>query len=268
MTFIVKVSGVNGMRKTKGCEKAGNAILKFLNEIYSNEQGVSIDVKNLDLEEIHLDNSNVKLSNNLIYENSLEMFQEKPKIIFLGGDHSISFSTTKSFLDYCNKENKEPCLIIFDAHADLMKPINLEPMDREWLRKLIEVGFPTENILLVGVRNMQKEEIDFFKKNKIRMLSINRIGENLEDACDTIMEFSNGKDLYVSVDISVVDPVFASSVDYPEIGGLSSRELIYIIQRMNKIKNLRAIDIVGINPEKDENHKTVKLGAKILSELI
>ena len=39
-------------------------------------------------------------------------------------------------------------------------------------------------------------------------------------------------------------------------------------QRINKIKNLKAVDIVEINPDKDKDEITVKLGAKILSELI
>ena len=82
------------------------------------------------------------------------------------------------------------------------------------------------------------------------------------------MEFANGKELYVSVDIDVIDPAFAPATGYPEPGGLSSREFIYLIQRINKMKNLRGIDIVEINPEKDENNLTIKLGAKILSELI
>ena len=34
--------------------------------------------------------------------------------------------------------------------------------------------------------------------------------------CDTIMEFSNGKELYVSIDIDFIDPVFAPATGYPE----------------------------------------------------
>lgn len=106
--FVVKVPGINGLGKTKGCEKAGNAILKSLKEIYSNEQGIPVDVNLLDLEEIHLDNSNLESSNKLIYKNSLDIFQTKPKVLFLGGDHSISYSTTKAFLDNCKNSRKEP----------------------------------------------------------------------------------------------------------------------------------------------------------------
>jgi len=269
MVFIVKVPMINGLGKTKGCERAGNAILESLKEIHSNEQGNVIDSSLLDLEEIHLDNNNLELSNKLIYENSLKIFETKPRVVFLGGDHSISYSTTKALLDNCISENKHPCLIVFDSHADCMTPMK-EPTHEEWLRKLIEEGFPKENVLIVGLRNVCKDEIKFLKENKIKTLSIANLTEDLQEMCDTIMEFSNGKELYVSIDIDVIDPVFAPATGYPEVGGLSSRQFIYLIQRIKKIKTLRAVDLVEINEKKDEKNGniTVKLGAKILAELL
>tara|TARA_Y100000034_G_scaffold119266_1_gene160866 strand:+ start:15464 stop:16270 length:807 start_codon:yes stop_codon:yes gene_type:complete len=267
--FIVKIPGINGLGKTNGCEKAGNAILNSLKDIYSNEQGKLINSNSLDLEEIHLDNTNLELTNKLIYKNSYESYELKPKTIFLGGDHSISYSTTYAFLDYCKNSGKEPCLIVFDAHPDCMESVDKKfPTHEEWLRSLIESGFPAENILLVGVRNSDPKEIKFFKQNNIRKMSINKLTEDLQETCDSIMEFSNGKELYVSIDIDVIDPTFAPATGYPESGGLTSREFIYLIQRINKIKNFKAVDIVEINPDKDKNNLTVKLGAKILSELI
>ena len=272
--FIIKVPGINGLKKTLGCEESGNAILKALYEIHSNEQGKEINVKNLDLEEIHLNNSNLELTNELIYKNSFETFEEHPKSVFLGGDHSISYSITRAFFDYCENRGKEPCLIVFDAHPDLMKPIDSDsektPTHEEWLRGLIEDGFPVKNILLIGIRNSDPEEIRFIKEKGIRTISINQLNENLEEVTDIITEFANEKELYVSIDIDVLDPAFAPSTGYLEPGGLTSRQFLYILQRINKIKNLRAVDIVEINREKDKenNNMTIKLGAKILSELI
>jgi arginase family enzyme len=266
--FIVKVPGINGLGKTQGCEKAGNAILKSLEEIYSSEFGKPINVSDLDLEEIHLDNKNLEITNKLIYKNSFEIYETKPKVVFLGGDHSISYSTTRAFLDYCDNSGKKPCLIIFDAHPDCMESMK-EPTHEEWLRKLIEEGFPTENILLVGIRNSYESELVFLKEKKIKVISLNSILLNIEESCDVIMEFSNGKELYVSIDIDAIDPVFAPGTGYKnEVGGFTSREFIYLIQRINMIKTLRALDIVEINPDKDEDEKTVKLGAKILGELL
>lgn len=267
--LVVKVPGINGLGKTKGCERAGNAILETFKEIYSNEQGKEINVSQLDLEEIHLDNFNLELTNDLIYKNAFKIFENQARAVFLGGDHSISYSLTRGFFDYCQNSGKESCLIVFDAHADCMKSVDSKfPTHEEWLRQLIEDGFPAENVLLVGVRNSYKDEIDFLKKHKIRIISMNQLLENLLDMCEIIMEFASGKELYVSVDIDVIDPAFAPATGYAEPGGLSSREFIYLVQRINKMKNLRGVDIVEINPEKDDKNLTVKLGAKIFGELI
>jgi arginase family enzyme len=270
--FIVKVPGINGLGRTAGCEEAGNEILKVLKEeIFSNESWKNVEVDKLDLEEIHLDNSNLETTNKLIYKNAFKMFESKPKTIFLGGDHSISYSLGKAFLDHCQNNGKEPCLIVFDAHPDCMpvtKGSEKYPNHEEWLRDLIEQGFPSKNILLVGIRNSEEKENDFIKEKDIRTISMNQLLEDLEETCEIIMEFSDRKELYLSLDIDVVDPAFAMGTGYREPGGLTSREFIYIIQRLNKIKNLRGVDLVEINPKKDENNLTVKLGAKILSEIV
>ena len=270
--FIVKVPGINGLGKTIGCEKAGNEILKVLKEeIFSNESEKNVEIDKLDLEEIHLDNSNLETANKLIYKNAFKMFESKSKTIFLGGDHSISYSIGKAFLDYCQNDGKESCLIVFDAHPDCMpltKGCEKYPNHEEWLRALIEQGFPAKNILLVGARNSDSQENEFLREKNIRRISMNQLLENLEETCEVIMEFSDRKELYLSLDIDIVDPAFAMGTGYREPGGLTSREFIYIVQRLNKIKNLRGVDLVEINPKKDMNNMTVKLGARILSELI
>lgn len=267
---VIKVPGINGFGKTKGCERAGNEIIDCLKNIHSSEDGRPIDTKILDLEEIHLDNDNFALTNKLIYKNSLEAFETKPKLVFLGGDHSISFSLTRAFFDYCKNMGRPPCLIVFDSHPDMM-PFDLEyPPNEGWLRALIKNGFPAKNILLVGLRNSHPNEIKFLKETGVRTLSLNEVAVDIENACDTIMEFANGKELYLSLDMNSVDPAYAPSTNNREPGGLTSRQLIYLIQRINKMKNLKAVDIVEINSDKDKefDNLTVRLGAKVLSEFI
>ncbi len=264
---IIKVPGANG--RGKGCERAGDAIINELRSINCNEAGKLVDSSLLDLEEIHLDNGNLELTNGLIYKNAFEVFETKPRAVFLGGDHSISASLIKAFLDYCKKEGKESCLIVFDSKPNLKKCGEF-PSDECWLRFLIENGFPVENILLVGVNNYSKEEIIYLREKKVKVISCNKFLIDVEDSCDAIMEFSNGKVLYVSLDFGVLDFVFAPSAIHAETGGFSSRQIIYLIHRFSKMKNLRALDIVGINSEKDKNfeNRTLKIGAKVLAEVL
>ena len=82
------------------------------------------------------------------------------------------------------------------------------------------------------------------------------------------MEFANKKELYLSIDIDVIDPAFAPATGYPEPAGLTSRQFIYLIQRIKKIKSLKAIDIVEINEKIEGKEQTIKLGSKILAELL
>ncbi|MEN7982420.1 MAG: arginase family protein [Nanoarchaeota archaeon] len=293
---IINVPGINGLGKTIGCDEAFDFILEAMKDIHSNEEGKFLEMDLLNIGKIKIDYNNLELSNELIYEKAFEFFGKeraltpqvytqgareplrgpeksstkiftKGKVLFVGGDHSISYSLTRAFFDSCQNSGKEPCLIVFDAHADCMEPMN-EPTHEEWLRKLIEDGFPPQNVLLVGVRNIWKSELVFLKEKGIRAINFNRFLGNIEEVCDSIMEFANGKELYVSIDIDVIDPAFAPGTGYREIGGLTSRQFIYLIQRIKKMKNLCAVDLVEINPEKDRDNLTVKLGAKIISELI
>ena len=286
-TIILEIPGINGLSKTNGCEKAPEKILDVLkNEIYSKESGESLNIEDVKKEKLVLNNSDAEESGKKIYNKSYELLSnsdEKERVVFLGGDHSISYNTTRAFFDYCQsssernggeRENvKQPCLIVFDAHPDLMpvtRGAEEYPNHEEWLRQLIEDGFPVENILLVGVRNFDTQERNFIRNKGIETMSIEGFFEDIQGGGDMIMEFSRGKELYFSLDIDVVDPAFAPGTGYIETGGFSSREILYLIKRMNKIKNLKAIDIVEINPWKDEryDYRTVSLGSRILSELI
>ena len=94
---IVKVPTINGLGHTRGCEKAPDAIIKNLDEIYSSESGKKIDFS---VEEISVDNSNLELMNQKIQQESKKFFnnrEKNEKIFFLGGDHSITYNLVKEF---------------------------------------------------------------------------------------------------------------------------------------------------------------------------
>jgi len=266
--LIVKVPALNGLGKTKGCEKAPNAIIKALEDIWTNEEEKKIEKKQLDYEEIHVDNTNIELSNKLIYKNALELFRQQDKVIFIGGDHSISFSLCKAFLDFCRNTKNNPGLIIFDAHPDCM-PASKQPTHEEWLRGLLEVGFPAKNILIIGIRAADEVELHYLKSKHINYYSCKELFTDIQQTCDGIMEAARKfSQLYISFDIDTIDPAFAPGTGYIEPAGLTSREFLYFFQRLLLLGNLKAADIVEINPEKDINGITVKLGTKILAELL
>ena len=66
------------------------------------------------------------------------------------------------------------------------------------------------------------------------------------------------------------ETVFAPSTGYVEVGGLSSQQVLYIISRLSLVKGLKAFDLVEIDADKDKNKDrlTIKLGAKIIGEVL
>ena len=77
---------------------------------------------------------------------------------------------------------------------------------------------------------------------------------------------SNFDNLYVSIDLDVLDPAFAPGVGNPEAVGITSRELYDMITSLQERKIIAA-DIVELNPSFD-NGSTAALAAKMISTII
>ncbi|MBW2971191.1 arginase family protein [Candidatus Woesearchaeota archaeon] len=258
---IIKCPAINGLGKTKGCELAPDAIIKILKQNYQlSESGRLLQYT---VEQIPTDNSNPEQSNKNIHEFLLDN-NEIP--VILGGDHSITYPAFRAFA----KKFQNPGLVVFDAHPDLVN--NFEPPTHEdYLRTLIDKDILNKNnLVLVGLRTWDPKEYEYLKSNKIKHFTMREIAaEGLHETADAVMSIAhNFGAAYISIDIDAVDPAFAPATGYPEPAGITSRELLYFLNRLKNLRNLRAFDIVEINPSKDTSEMTVKLAAKIVSELL
>ena len=248
--------------KSRGCEKAPVEILKEFGKIESSESGKEIRFDNLNLEEIHVNLDNFNEANHLIFENSKEAFEKNFKTFFVGGDGSICYSIIKAF----DKVVDRGLLVVFDAHGDCLKEGDYS---RAWLRKLIEDGFSGGRVILIGARNLNVEEREFLKKNKVTLIGMDLLQEDLHEISDLVMERCRlSKGFYVSLDIDCVDSAYVPGVLDGEVGGLSSRQLIYFLKRLKMLDNFRGMDINGVDVDKDVNRMTIKLGAKLFGEMV
>jgi arginase family enzyme len=75
----------------------------------------------------------------------------------------------------------------------------------------------------------------------------------------------SGETVYLSVDMDGIDPAFAPGVSHPEPGGLTVREVVSLIQRLDA--PLVAADIVECNPEVDPSGITSIVAAKLVKEI-
>lgn len=177
------------------------------------------------------------------------------KFVCLGGDHSITFPILKSIAQYhCNLH-----VIVLDAHPDLYADFegnyysHASPFARIMEQKLVA------KLTQIGIRTANKHQSEQAEAFKVHTIPMSLFDEHLELSIDA--------PVYLSIDLDVLDPAFASGVSHPEPGGMSTRQLINFLQN-NKHLNLVGADIVECNPSQDINGLTARVGAKILKELV
>ncbi len=257
---VLKVPFSGGsLGKNIGCEKAPDAIVNAVKNFFLNEGGLKPVIVPVD---VGVDTANISETNKSI-EKAVEKLNDFS--VMLGGDHSITYAAFRGFA----KKYRNPGLVILDAHPDCETAFR-PPTHEDLVDTLIDEGvLKSTNVIIVGLRNLHDNEKRFIEKNRINVFPMREISmEGLQETCDAVMTAASRFDaLYLSIDIDSVDPAFAPGTGYPEPGGLTSRELIYLVQRLRKMKNIMMADIVEINPDKDINGMTVLLGAKILCEL-
>lgn len=254
---IIKVPTSQGGLEKSGSEEAPNKIVESLKDTWCNTRGFlpKYEVSEIDVK----GETDIKKINDKIFKLSKDKTG-----IFLGGDHSITYGIFKSFA----LNHKNAGLIIFDAHPDVYHTFEVATHG-DWLKYLIEEKvIAPENVIVVGVRNADPKELDYFKIKKINHIMMHNI-LSVELTCDYIMEFANKfQSFYLSIDIDVVDPAFAPGTGYPEPCGFTSREMLYFVKRLKLLKGLKSADIVEVNPKFDVNNITSKLAARLVAELL
>ncbi len=241
---IVKVKSSQGsLGKNIGCENGPDSILKELRN------------KNFQILKVKVNPNNIDETNKNIEKASGD--------VFLGGDHSITYSLFKRFA----KKNKNYGLLIFDAHPDCALYVK-SASHEDFVRKLVDDGILyKKNLVYVGVRKSGKSEIEFLKD--VKTISVKEVHENIGKVKDELINFfKKFKKFYLSIDIDVLDPKFCPGTGYLEPNGLDIKELIDLVSEIKTLKNLGRIDLVEVNPSKDIGGITVKNATKILDELI
>ncbi len=115
-----------------------------------------------------------------------------------------------------------------------------------------------EKLVQVGIRTLnphQKEQAERFNVEIHEMKDLD---------FKNISTFNNP--LYISLDMDAFDPAYAPGVSHHEPGGLSSRQVIKLIQQIDC--EVIGADIVEYNPTKDTHEMTAFLAAKMMKEIL
>ncbi len=211
---------------------------------------------------------NIHASLDIISDKINELFSKVNNLIFLGGDHTISYPILRSI----NKKFGKVALLHFDSHFDTWdeyfgeKCTHGTPFKRALDENLIDV----DHSMHVGIHGTIKDYTDIENDEKLGFKTIftdeiDSLG--LPGVIDKILKRIGDVPCYISIDIDCVDPAYAPGTGTPEPGGFSSRELFNILKGITKLKVVGG-DIVEVSPSYDSNSITSQLAAHLAYELI
>jgi agmatinase len=120
----------------------------------------------------------------------------------------------------------------------------------------------------VGTRAFSKSELDFARKSGVTMITPQDLRKTgLPKTAQRIRGFlSQFSHSYVTVDIDVLDPAFAPGVGNPEPDGLSTDELLTLVDA-SMSGNTVGLDLVEVSPQLDSG-QTAAVGVKVIFEAI
>jgi arginase len=171
--------------------------------------------------------------------------------INIGGDHSVGAITVQPQLD----KFKDDLLVIWiDAHADIntletsiTKNIHGMPvaplvglMDHWWNSSYIHYKLKPENLLYVGIRDLDPAEVDFINELKIPHFP------TYSNLVNNWIKSHPANKIHISLDIDGLDPESMPSTGTIVPNGLCVDDIIQIIN-ISKDK-LVSFDLVELNP--------------------
>lgn len=160
---------------------------------------------------------------------------------------SFNLDLIGGFVQRCLNDRKVPSVVLFCSTISL---------DR--MKAILELGLKRENLLIVGARNFSLEELEFFNLEKIKLIGLSTLLNNLDEITETIMEFCYGKELFLGLSGGVVDPAFISAKNQ-EVYGMSVRECISIVSRIGRMKNLDSLELYDFEKSKKEERVMAKI---------
>ncbi len=196
---------------------------------------------------------------NLVYQKVKELISKNKFPVIIGGEHSISLGAVKAFKE---KYQNLSCLVL-DAHADLRDEYEGSKYSHACVTRRIQELVPT---VVSGVRSLAKEEAEYLSTQKAPLCILTKsLQSEASKVADIIPKLSD--EVYLSVDIDVLDTGIMPSVGTPEPGGLLWDEILEFIRTLCKSKRIVGFDVVELCPI-PENQAPDYLAAKLIYKIL
>jgi agmatinase len=197
-----------------------------------------------------------------------EVLERAGAVVSIGGDHTVLLPLLRSM----HRRHGKVALVHFDAHLDTWDTYFGAPYTHgTLLRRASEEGlFRDDASMHVGTRGPLYSSQDMvddagFGFQTVRVEDVHT--EGVDVTVERIRERVGDHPLYVSIDIDSLDPAHAPGTGTPEIGGLTSRELLMILRGLAGL-HLVSADVVEVSPPYDHADLTSLAAATLVYELV
>jgi arginase len=204
------------------------------------------------------------------------------KVVALGGDHSINLGVVSGASKALDGDIG---LIYLDAHGDIntdgttlsgnihgMHLASLLGFGAEELKNISgpEVKINKANLVHIGGSDFDDAELKLIKRENLVCFTLfDLLCDGLGKLLPLIENLNNRvNNIWVSLDLDVVDRVYAPAAGMPNPAGLSYREIAAIAEYIGKHCNVIGIDVVEYNPLQDIENKTAELGIELIAKFL
>ena len=204
-----------------------------------------------DAGDLELPLGNTKKSLDVIRQNVEEIYKDGKKVFGIGGEHLVTLPEIQAVAKYVDNL----AIVHFDAHTDLREEYLGEPLSHSAvIRHSAEiVGF--ENLKQIGIRSGMKEEFELMKNH-------NTLIHKHEE-----LDVFKNKNIFVTVDLDVLDTSIMPGTGTPEVGGLDFNQLVDWFKYLSQF-NIIGADVVELSPDYDASGASTAVATKVIRELL
>jgi agmatinase len=203
-----------------------------------------------------------------ITETASKVIETGTTLISLGGDHSIALPLLRAHA----KKHGPVSLVHIDAHIDTWEAeFEAVPYSHGTpFRYALQEGLIRQGeYMQIGIRGPVSNENDYADARELgaRIVTIHEVMERgVREVLKEVHERMQGP-VYVSIDIDSVDPAYAPGTGTPEVGGLTSYQLLQLVRGLHGL-NLIGFDLVEVSPPYDHGDITAILASNIAFEYL
>ncbi|CAC6858356.1 Arginase [Staphylococcus aureus] len=197
--------------------------------------------------------------------------------LVLGGDYSIAVGSVSAISKHYNNLG----VIWYDAHGDLNIPeespsgnihgMPLRILTGEGPKELLELNsnvIKPENIVLIGMRDLDKGERQFIKDHNIKTFTMSDIDKlGIKEVIENTIEYLKSRNVdgvHLSLDVDALDPLETPGTGTRVLGGLSYRESHFALELLHQSHLISSMDLVEVNPLIDSNNYTAEQAVSLV----